>query len=156
MCDEGTGMNTTKFHYAILRYIHDIVSGEFVNMGIVMATENGSVLARFARDFRRIERVFPTASRSDIKRKVRHISRTMSKRNPSTGTLKKKDSDALLMEITSSLLPPDDSSLQFTAANGGMTSDIQKQLESLFLRIVDESHPHRIAGAKKYKITCGI
>ncbi|MBL8020261.1 MAG: DUF3037 domain-containing protein [Leptospirales bacterium] len=136
-------MKRTKFHYAILRYIHDIARGEFVNLGVILATENGFVDGHFTRDFSRLKRVFPSAIKRDIQRKVTHLERTLATVGKGRPATEAWDSIAVINEILAKLLPPDDSSLQFTAANGGVTEDVAGQAKKLFTRIVDEAIPHR-------------
>jgi len=76
---EDTGMTTKEpYSYVVLRYIHDILTGEFVNVGLVLVVPGRPlILTKVRKTFGRIKNVFPDLDSDPYKRAIEAIERGM-------------------------------------------------------------------------------
>ncbi len=130
---------TTKepYSYVVLRYIHDILTGEFVNVGVVMVVPSRPlILTRARKTFGRIKNVFPDLDSNSYKRAIQAIERGMRgvERTLKTDGLFKADRTA--RDYARIALPLDDSSLQWSPVGAGLTADPQKTFDQLYQRLV--------------------
>lgn len=130
---------TTKepYSYVVLRYIHDILTGEFVNVGLVMVAPGQSlILTKARKTFGRIKSVFPDLDSDSYKRAIEAIERGMKavERGLRSEGLLKVDGNA--RDYGRIALPLDDSSLQWSPVGAGITSDPQKTFDQLYQRFV--------------------
>src|SRR5260370_9200482 len=137
---EGASMKT-EFSYVILRYVHDVVSGEFANVGIVLVAPK----TRFAgavctQRYQRVSQFFQGASGKHVRDVNSYIQRRIdeiSERLSANSVLSSFPRDA--SEFAQQVLPKDDSSFQTSELRGGLAdaSGIEKVLEELFDRFVE-------------------
>jgi hypothetical protein len=130
---------TTKepYSYVVLRYVHDVLTGEFVNVGLVMAVPGRSLILTKARHtFGRIKNVFPDLDSDAYKRAIdavgrglRHVERSLK----SEGLFK---SERTARDYGRLAVPLDDSSLQWSPVGAGLTADPQLTFDSLYERFV--------------------
>lgn len=130
-------MTKTAYSYTVLRYVHDTTTGEFINAGVVLLARDLRYLdVRMRHTHGRLSAMFPDLDREAFKSSVRVIERAV---KDLAATYAKDDlfplpGDALAM--ARSVLPHDDSSLQWSPVGGGLTSDPTATLEHLFERLV--------------------
>ncbi len=128
----------TAYSYAILRYVHDVVTGEFVNVGVVLHAPEAKYLdATCLMTFGRLSAFFGGIEGERFRRSLRHIElavRRAGDRLKNELPFEQHPSDAL--SWAQSVLPPDDSSLQFHPGGGGITADPTFELADLFRRYV--------------------
>lgn len=138
----------TRYSYTVLRYVHDVMTGEFINVGVVLYVPVGRVLFFKVRStIGRIKGIFPDldarAFRSAMGSAQRCISRVA--REVETSNLFEEESDALL--LAHAAIPKDDSSLQWSPLCVGLTDDPKKALERIYSRQVArydvKLHPRR-------------
>lgn len=130
---------TTKepYSYVVLRYIHDVLTGEFVNVGLVMVAPGQSlILAKARKTFGRIKSVFPDLDSDSYKRAIEAVERGMKavERGLKSEGLLRVEQDA--RDYGRIALPLDDSSLQWSPVGAGMTSNPQKTFDQLYQRFV--------------------
>lgn len=137
----------SAYSYTVLRYMHDVVTGEFVNVGLVMyVPSNAQVLARMRSTIGRLRGVFPDLDRTafvSTMATLRRAFRNISKRS-ANNALFKSASDAGI--FAREALPSDDSSLQWSPIGSGLTEDPSRTFERLYERFVsryDTSSVHR-------------
>lgn len=125
------------YSYVALRYVHDILTGEFINVGLVLAVPGRSMLlTRSRKTFGRIKSVFPDLD-SDayksaigaVERGLRQVERSLK----AEGFLKSNRSAQDYGRIA---VPLDDSSLQWSPVGTGLTSDPEATFEQLYQRLV--------------------
>ena len=127
------------FSYVVLRYIHDVRAGEFVNVGLVVAlTKRPLVLANMRKTYGRIKKVFPDLDSYAYKCAIEAVEHGMKCVERS---LKEKS----LFEVGKTAgdyariaLPHDDSSLQWSHVGFGLTEDPQKTFDRLYHRLVSQ------------------
>lgn len=130
-------MTKEPYSYVVLRYVHDVLTGEFVNVGLVMVVPGRSqVLTQARKTFGRIKNVFPDLDSAAYKRAIDAINRGMRgvERNLKSEGLFKGDKTAL--DYARLALPLDDSSLQWSPVGAGLTADPQQTFDQLYHRFV--------------------
>jgi hypothetical protein len=134
------------YTYTVLRYVHDVVTAEFVNVGVILhVPSTGLVDARVRSSMGRLRGVFPDLDREAFTRTMHAVARSIgrlaeTKRND----LFASESDAA--GLAGRALPRDDSSLQWSPVGAGLTNDPAKTLDRLFQRFVsryDTRSAHR-------------
>jgi hypothetical protein len=128
----------TAYTYTLLRYIHDVPSGEFANVGVVLlAPEQRFAGARCRDTHGRISKLFPDMDREGFKSLMKYIELqidALGTRLRTEFALDPMPADA--GALARSVLPPDDSSLQWGPVGGGLSEDLDKTLRDLFARYV--------------------
>ena len=130
---------TTKepYSYVVLRYVHDILTGEFVNVGLVVVVPGQPLILTKARKILgRIRNIFPDLDSKAYKRAIEAIERGMKsvERGLKSEGLFKGDKTA--GDYARIALPLDDSSLQWSPVGAGLTSDPQKTFDQLYHRFI--------------------
>jgi len=137
-----------KFSYTLLQYMHDAVTGEFVNLGIVLYSHTDNELHfQFISSASRITNFFPGSRATHIKRVIASINKTLSEISKRNGLLDfKGDNDALTMACNA--LIQDDSAFQWSTLKSGITSNASAKTEALFSmfasRYLDKSSRDRV------------
>jgi len=138
----------TTYTSITLRYVHDVVTGEFANIGVVLyAPEMRFLDSRFSPSYERLNAIFLKIDHLHFRALMRYMSNRFEE-------LSAEIRDGLilpgsLLEVVRQVLPPDDSSLQWSQPAGGFTDDPAKTLEELYKRYVERY----IAGAEQVSRT---
>jgi len=130
---------TTKdpYSYVVLRYVHDVLTGEFVNVGLVMAVPGQAMLlTRSRKTFGRIKNVFPDLDSDAYKAAIAAVERSFRdiKRNTSNEDLLQRDRTAY--DFARIAVPLDDSALQWSPVGSGLTADPRATFEQLYRRLI--------------------
>lgn len=139
------------YNYTVLRYVHDTATAEFVNVGVVLHCASYRFLrAKLRRTHRRLSALFPGFDSLAFRNSMRAIEAALN----SVGAKYAEDdllrSETNALQIAQSVLPADDSSLQWSPLGSGLTSDPASELDHLFSRLVskyDEPSEHRRSDA---------
>ncbi len=126
-----------KYSYQLLRYRPDGVSEEFLNVGLVMMDDTGSSLRASAIERTgRVKALFPKVQArpfiSKLKRIVWAINAEAEKRRGGLGLIPTTS----LNELTSTVIPKDDSSLYFSETKRGVDISFDPAFQDLFERLV--------------------
>ncbi len=124
------------YSYSVLRYVHDTLTGEFVNVGLIMYSPQKS-FAKFVTKstFSRITGVFPTVDIDDFKL----LTNSLKKRfkyvyEKKIANCDLWDKQCSLGEILSDMIPKDDSSLLWSPISHGVSSNLEMDFEKIFSR----------------------
>jgi hypothetical protein len=131
----------TTFTYTVLRYVHDIATGEFVNMGVALyAPEAKYVSAICNSRYGRLSKMFLEVNGDNLRSLMRHIQARFEEHAVKlSGELALElEKPKNVMEIAVGILPRDDSSLQWSEPNRGFTEDPAATLEQLYTRLVEQ------------------
>lgn len=136
-----------SYSYVVLRYVHDVLTGEFVNVGVIMLTPaEGKLRTQTRKTIRRIRGVFPDLDKMAFVQLMRTVDRGLQrvrKQVANAGLFSdQKDAGAYARVI----VPSDDSSLQWSSVGSGLTNNADATFERLYERYVsqyDTSAPHR-------------
>ncbi len=123
-----------KYTYQILRYIPDQVTGEFVNVGLVLFCDETNYLnAQMLEKSTRIKAVFPSVNSKSFTARLK----TFAKVIQNIGADQDKVEEITNIEqITNGVIAPDDSALQFGKVEMGIDINIQNAFEHLYKRLV--------------------
>jgi hypothetical protein len=134
----------SPFSYVVLRYMHDVFTREFVNIGVVVfCPQTGFLQMKGLTRMKRALGLFPGMDRCSVLKTLRFMeSRFAAYLKSSQQSLPFETLDAA--SIAKAILPTDDSSLQWSAPGGGATGNPAQVLEELFERMVtrhEDKHP---------------
>lgn len=147
-----------KFQYQIVRYMHDRVTSEFVNIGIILyQPETQFLSAKFVNKFSRISQFFLDVNGQYILSTMRHFESEINRIPKQLDEL--FTSFTSLEEITNSILPKDDSALICSELLYGLDIKAESALNDLFERLVSkynqeidkDSHDDKYVWRKVYK-----
>lgn len=129
------------YSYTVLRYVHDVMTGEFVNIGIVIHGA-GDVKAKFNSRTSRISGIFPGFDGKSFRTSLSAIkiavgAQAVAEQN--AGMFRSKP-DAVA--FADKAMISDDSSFQWSPAGSGVTSDLATTLEQLYGRFVSHYEKH--------------
>jgi hypothetical protein len=130
----------TAYTYTILRYVHDVTSGEFANVGVVVLAPEARYAGALCRETHgRISKMFPDMNRDGFKSLMRYIeSRVDELGERLRGELSLETAPADAGVLARSVVPHDDSSLQWGPVGGGLCDDPAQKLEELYTRYVTQ------------------
>jgi hypothetical protein len=126
------------FTHTVLRYVHDTTTGEFINVGVAIYSREARYASAQCRStFGRLSKAFPGMDGETFKSVMRHIESRMEELGDGLQMdLPFGGMPQSVMDVAHRVLPPDDSSLQWSAPGSGVSEDLSRTLESLFQRHV--------------------
>jgi hypothetical protein len=136
-----------SYSYVTLRYFHDAMTGEFLNVGLLLFAPAEKLLrVKTRRTMSRVREVFPDLDRPAFTGAMRSVEHSVARltRELFDAPLFSKDLD--VESIARRVLPSDDSSLQWSSRGTGITSNIDQTFDRLFSRLVtryDARDDHR-------------
>ena len=134
------------YNYVVLRYVHDVVAGEFVNVGLVMFLPGRKhVLKQARKTFGRIKNFFPDLDGAAYKHAIDAINRGMRDVERDMESKDLFNGNKTALDYARRVLPLGDSSLQWSPVGAGLTDDPQKTFDHLYHRFVTryDSTPHQ-------------
>ena len=136
-------MNTTTrtpYTYIVLRYVHDIGTGEFINVGLVLTAARGSYLgAKFKTAYGRVKKAFPSIDPDVFRARMRRLQATfdqIAEGDISAPTSRGSNDTTPIEQLVHSVIRADDSSLQWSPAGSGLSRDLPSTLAALYQRFV--------------------
>lgn len=136
--------NKTPYTYTVLRYVHDIATGEFLNVGVaLLAQEQRYVSAQCRTTYGRLKDVFPSLDGESFRAAMRHVSQEFDRLQYELGEKSQLPPAANgVMSYAHAVLGPDDSSLQWSPVGTGLTADPAQTLHQLYQRFVTACELH--------------
>jgi hypothetical protein len=132
------------FQYATVRYVHDIVTGEFLNVGLALYSPEGRYLkTKILPNYRRITNAFPSADGDFYRRYVTHLQIVAEKvaEQVAGRQVSMNAAPERLESVLQEILPVDDSSLQFSGTKYGSADDLDGVFDNLYARLVEQHLP---------------
>jgi hypothetical protein len=127
----------TPYEFSILRYTHDPVTREFINVGIVLHSASAGFLeARLNMNYGRATKFFGHVDGSRYRFVLRHVQDTIEKFSRDLLQPSLFGESSSLERFLNRILPVDDSSLQFAAGGAGLSDDLRVTLDKLYRRYV--------------------
>ena len=134
----------------MLRYVHDVVTGEFANIGVVLySPEQRFLEARFTTSYERLNAIFLKIDHLHYRALMRYLANRFDEMAADIRDGLHVPPVTALNELVRQVLPPDDSSLQWSEPTGGFTDNAARTLDELFKRLVERY----IAGAEQVSRT---
>lgn len=132
--------------FSVLRFIYDPVTQEFVNVGLVIYSPTTKQLyARSTQHYARISDLFETFDGIRLRHALRFVQDSINERGAQIASELNFRSEIGLHDLLNSVLPIDDSSLQFVKAGVGVTEDFDLTAQRLFERYVERYTQETIA-----------
>ena len=126
------------YSFTILRYVHDVIAGESLNVGVVMySSAEVGLLAKAQRSTKRLRQAFPdidTQAFRDMMTSIERGFKSLAQELADAPLFVDRDLDVL--KCARRVMPDDDSALQWSAAGWGLTADATRTLDQLFERYV--------------------
>ncbi|UQD99354.1 DUF3037 domain-containing protein [Bradyrhizobium japonicum] len=140
-------MKRHRYTYSILRYRHDPIAGEQLNVGVVLHSPDRLYLgARFRKNYGRLSKAFPDVDGSTLRQDLSRIEKAFER------LTKMEGSDLFSIEknaasFATRVVGPDDGSLIWSDLGSGTTESPEATLDKLFARMVtqyeDSTTPRR-------------
>jgi hypothetical protein len=135
--------DTFTYTYTVLRYIHDVTTGEFVNVGVALyAPQARYASAQCRATYGRLNKVFPGMNGEHFRSLMRHIHARFEELGEQLVNELALSEPHNVMELAHSILPHDDSSLQWSTIGSGITSNPSETLDKLYERMVMQYDDH--------------
>ena len=127
------------YSFSVLRYVHDAVTQEFVNIGVALfAPEAGYLRAQCTSSYARITHMFEKIDRAWFRETVRYIQNQIDSLAHDYQSALPFEAAPRIESVLTRVLPPDDSALQFSRAGVGLSEDLDRTLQQLFRRYVEQ------------------
>lgn len=131
------------YSYTILKYVHDVLTGEFVNVGVVLfAPKTGVFKFKMRTTIGRLKGVFPDIDRASFVSAMYAIRRGLQQIAKDEGKAGFLVSDGDAASVAQKAVTQDDSSLQLSPCGTGLTDDLEKALDHLYGRLVARYDTH--------------
>lgn len=130
-----------RYTYTVLRYVHDPLTAEFVNVGIVVHFPESSlgpaILKAGTRStIGRMRDMFPDLDRTAFGATMRTISKMLTRLADQLGDDGMFASPGDALTFARQVLPSDDSSLQWSPVGSGVADDAEKTYNRLYNRFI--------------------
>ena len=130
-------INFHSYEFSILRYVHDTLTGEFVNVGVVIYCEKEKWISAQCRNtYARVSAVFPNLNSSHFRKMMKFLQGEFCKANNTLNTELQFSEVSSLRTLLHKVLPKDDSSLQWSPISAGLSVNLESELSTLFDRYV--------------------
>src|SRR5689334_20828162 len=125
------------YTYAVLRYVHDTLSREFLNVGVIVFAPEAKFLGhQFRKSYARLARTFPGIDGEAFRILIRGLENQLTVQATRAVAELPLGNWNDAVAYAQSVLPKDDSSLQWSPLGSGVTDDPQRTLDELFERMV--------------------
>jgi hypothetical protein len=128
------------YAFSILRYTHDGVANEFVNIGVAVYAGDAAYLkAKCTSHYGRITRMFDRIDGDRFKQMARHIEEAVAELGVKIRqqAMPFAQYGTSIQSLLKEVLPPDDSAIQFSEPGYGVSGDLEETLSQLYERYVD-------------------
>ena len=153
-------INGVNYEYQLLRYRHDLATGEFVNVGLVYFDPQTRFLrVRMTERYGRLSDFFGNVSGTFLLRGLRKLEADFKKMTQRLGDELDFASFRSVEQLTVAVLPPDDNTLFFSPAFKGWHLNHDTSFEELYERLIarytdeaiEERHDDSYAWKKVFK-----
>jgi len=129
-----------KYQYQLLRYKHDRVTDEFVNVGLVIySAEQHYLKCQVISKYTRVSSFFNHKSdSSSLTKALKQLEVSINQTGAELQSLfRPEPSFVSITEITSHILPKDDNALYFTEEQSGLDYNLDGAFHDLYQRFID-------------------
>lgn len=141
-------MNTRKtYYFSVLRYVHDVSTGEFINVGVAVLSPSDKFFeVRCRSTVGRLADVFPDLNGRNFRSLMRLVSSRFAEiaRTIDSSQMEFSDSEFALSELLERVNPVDDSALQWSKPSPGRAASPRLKVPELFCRYVSKYDERQI------------
>ena len=125
------------YSFTILRYVHDVIAGEFLNVGLVLHVPSAGILRVKTRESSgRLSQAFPDIDLPSFRSAMKEIEQGVTGLGNEIALGLPFDNHLDARRQALKVLPDDDSSLQWSGIGSGLTADVDETFRRLFQRYV--------------------
>jgi hypothetical protein len=125
-----------RYEFALVRYVHNLVGGEFVNVGVVLLdSDSRRLLRRVNRRFGRVSRFFRTSDEGRYQAMVDQLEIALGGTDDVLLASESPDK-IILAKLLNTVMPDAESSLQFSSIGSGLAESTERRLAELFVEFV--------------------
>lgn len=134
------------YELQILQYHHDVITGEFVNVGIILFNKEEKFLkCTVTHKYARLSKFFHAEkTASHVSQAIRSFENSIKKITNELSSKLDYNNFKSIDEITSKVLPKDDSSLQCSGTIKGLSLDFKKTFNQLFERYITRYEKNQV------------
>ncbi|VTU41169.1 hypothetical protein H4CHR_05904 [Variovorax sp. PBS-H4] len=126
-----------RYSYSITRYVHDIETGEFINVGVVVALcEEPCVAAKFTMDHRRVKGAFPGLDVEVFLMRMLRLQACFDAVDAARCSEVRAREGLPIEALIRSVLPVEDSALHWSPAVSGVCGSLPVLLEAVYRRFI--------------------
>jgi hypothetical protein len=126
------------YSFSVLRYIHDPVTQEFVNIGVAILSPDAKYFrAICTTSYARITQVFEKIDGQRFRQLSRYLQDQICAAGQEYESTLPFEAGPTIEHMLARVLPPDDSAIQFSKAGVGLSVDLDRTLHELFQRHVE-------------------
>ena len=130
-------MNHAPYTYTVLRYFHDVATGEFVNVGVVLVSPEARFAGVRLRDRPgRLVQMFSDFDKEHYRRVVSHLGDRLQTLCDRVVGLPYAQNQRDARAVAISVLREDDSAFQWSPMGSGVSSDLGQTLDRTYERLV--------------------
>jgi hypothetical protein len=127
------------YSFSVLRYVHDPVTQEFINIGVALSAPEASYFrAICTTNYRRITNMFERIDGHRFRQLSRHIQEQICATGQEYEAALPFEAAPTVEHLLAKVLPADDSAIQFSKPGVGLSDDLERTLHELFQRHVDQ------------------
>ncbi|WP_076999670.1 DUF3037 domain-containing protein [Variovorax sp. KK3] len=125
------------FTYTILRYVHDIGTAEFVNVGVVVASTHApQVAAKFRTDIARVKAMFPSLDGEVFLARMKRLQACFDAIDETRCATLRACEGPSLMALIRRVLPLEDGALPWSPIGSGAGGPLIAALQAIYERSV--------------------
>ena len=125
------------YKYQVLRYLPDLITGEFINVGLVFLEPQTPFLrAKVIIIAQRLNSFFPDAASQPLLTSLRYFADAINQQEAHRSNITALGSSGQLARITEALIQPNDAAWQLTPVAKGLTPDPGATFTSLYARLI--------------------
>jgi hypothetical protein len=133
------------FQAVAVRYVHDVLSGEFLNIGaVLLCPERGFAGARFLTQWSRVSAAFPNAELPLLRRIAVEIESACAQAAHGLGSqlvIPGEQEQGDVLAFVGRIVPRDDASIQLSPVIRGVTEDPDRTLHEIYRRYAERYLP---------------
>lgn len=132
------------YSFSVLRYVHDSATQEFINIGVALFSSEAKYLnAICTTKYRRISGTFCKIDGAAFRQLSQYIQARIKAAGREYSSSLPFEPQQNIEQVLARILPRDDSSIQFSKAGVGLSSNLDQTLHELYQRYVEK---YSIAG----------
>jgi hypothetical protein len=125
------------YTYTVLRYVHDICTAEFINVGVVVATRDAPyIAAKFKTDYGRVKGAFPSLDAEVFLARMKRLQACFDAMDATRCSEVRAREGSCIEAFMRSALPLEDSALHWSPTASGIGGPLALVLDSLYERLV--------------------
>lgn len=130
-------MSFERYSFCFLRYVHEPLSGEFANLGVLLWAPQSRFLGfKASRKYQRLSHFFHGFQQQDHRQLIARIDtqfqQLADKLSGSQAEMEFPEAPESARDLALKVIPHDDAALQWSLSGGGLTDSPAAELETLF------------------------